>query len=128
MNIKRFLSFFLVSLMLLSALASCASETPQGGEETTGGDVTPVPVDSIYVDANAESSGDGSEASPYKTIAEAQEKIREMKAANTLPDGGISVVLAFALGKVVIRNKAGMRFILIISLRSVGPALGNSAR
>lgn len=94
MNIKRFLSFFLVSLMLLSALASCANEKPQTGEETTGGDVTPVPVDSIYVDANAESSGDGSESSPYKTIAEAQEKIREMKAANTLPDGGISVVLA----------------------------------
>lgn len=94
MNIKRFLSFLLVSLMLLSVLASCANETPQGGEETTGGDVTPVPVDSIYVDANAENSGDGSEAAPYKTVAEAQAKIREMKAANTLPDGGISVVLA----------------------------------
>ncbi len=45
----------------------------------------------LYVDANAADSGDGSESAPFKTIPEAQAKIRELKSGDGLPAGGITV-------------------------------------
>ena len=47
----------------------------------------------IYVDANAKEGGDGSEKAPFKTITEAQAKIREMKAGEGLPVGGVTVLV-----------------------------------
>ena len=45
----------------------------------------------IYVDVNAKEGGDGSESSPFKTIPEAQAKIRELKSGEGFPAGGITV-------------------------------------
>lgn len=45
----------------------------------------------IYVDANASENGNGSEKKPFKTIQEAQAKIRELKSGEGLPQGGITV-------------------------------------
>lgn len=47
----------------------------------------------IYVDVNAEASGDGSFSSPLKTVAEAQAKVREVIASDNYPSGGIVVFL-----------------------------------
>ena len=47
----------------------------------------------IYVDSNAKNNGDGSEAFPFKSIPEAQAKIREIKAGEGLPTGGITVLV-----------------------------------
>ncbi len=48
----------------------------------------------IYVDSLAAVGGDGSKNSPFKSVSEAQMKMREMKKANALPEGGISVSVA----------------------------------
>ena len=47
----------------------------------------------IYVDGKIENSGDGSESAPFKTIPEAQAKIREIKESEGLPNGGITVLV-----------------------------------
>ena len=47
----------------------------------------------LYVDANATENGDGSESAPFKTITAAQARIREIKATDGLPAGGIKVLV-----------------------------------
>ncbi|MBR5453013.1 MAG: hypothetical protein IKV54_02945, partial [Clostridia bacterium] len=71
--------------------------------DTTTADTTTPPEDEkwpevegtvIYVDGTAEDGGDGSKDTPFKSITEAQAKIREIKAGDGLPEGGITVLLA----------------------------------
>ena len=97
---KKIVSVALVATFLISALASCSQngtmDMPfiQEAKETYTADVEGVAM-TIYVDSNVETTGDGSEAAPFKTIPEAQAKIRELKASETgLPTGGIRVLLA----------------------------------
>jgi len=95
---KKFLAVALFSAMAISMLTSCSQqgtmEKPFFEEEITK--YSPLGENSaltIYVDVNAENSGDGSESSPFKTIQEAQAKIREIKAGAGLPTGGITVLV-----------------------------------
>ncbi len=96
---KKIVSVALAATFLISALASCSQqgtmekpfipEKKMYSSEIEGATMT------IYVDSNVETSGDGSESSPFKTIPEAQAKIREIKASEEgLPVGGIRVLLA----------------------------------
>ena len=96
---KKIVSVALSAIFLISALASCSQsgtmeipfvqESKGYSAEVEGVAMT------IYVDSNVEASGDGSEAAPFKTVIEAQEKIRELKASETgLPAGGIRVLMA----------------------------------
>ncbi|MBR6558690.1 MAG: right-handed parallel beta-helix repeat-containing protein [Clostridia bacterium] len=97
----RVLSLLLACIFFVSVLASCSGgETP---EDTTSADTTAVSVPDnwpevdgtvIYVDVSAEDGGDGSKTTPYKSIPEAQARIREIKSAEGLPDGGITVLVA----------------------------------
>lgn len=94
---KRILSLILALIFCIGTLAACADSNPPSNDttDTTAQPNTNEPTDStIYVDANAADSGDGSESSPFKTVAEAQAKLREMKANGTMPDGGVTVLLA----------------------------------
>ena len=86
---KKFLAVTLFSAMAISMLTSCfqqgTMEKPFFEEEITK--YSPLVENSaltIYVDVNAENSGDGSESSPFKTIQEAQAKIREIKAGQKI--------------------------------------------
>ena len=97
----RIVSLLLACIFFVSVLASCSGgETP---EDTTSADTTAVSVPDnwpevegtvIYVDVSAEDGGDGSKTTPYKSIPEAQAKIREIKSGEGLPDGGITVLVA----------------------------------
>lgn len=100
MRIKRIAAAILAAATLGTVLSSCSqsnadsllsfneAEKPKTivySSSVEGSALT------IYVDANADVSGDGSENSPFKTISEAQVKIRELKAGEGLPAGGITV-------------------------------------
>ncbi len=96
----KFLSLFLAAVMALTVLASCSSDPdlsallPFNLEHKYSAEVEGVAM-TIYVDCNVETTGDGSENAPFKTIPEAQAKIVEMKTSEAgLPDGGIRVLLA----------------------------------
>ena len=47
----------------------------------------------LYVATNGSDSNNGSESSPFATVAKAKETIRAMNASNTLPEGGVTVYL-----------------------------------
>jgi len=94
--IKKIVSTALTAAMTVSVLASCSQQGTMDKsfvEEKTSKYSSTVENSAltIFVDSNAENSGDGSEASPFKTIQEAQAKIRELKAGEGLPTGGITV-------------------------------------
>ncbi|MBE6892194.1 MAG: right-handed parallel beta-helix repeat-containing protein [Ruminococcaceae bacterium] len=96
----KFLSLFLAAVMALTVLASCSSEPdlsallPFNLEHKYSAEIEGVAM-TIYVDCNVETTGDGSENAPFKTIPEAQAKIVEMKTSEAgLPDGGIRVLVA----------------------------------
>lgn len=100
---KRILSLFLACLFSIVALTACSGNGGIVGEDTTVLDTTAVPdsdkwpeVDGtvIYVDASANEGGNGSKDVPYKSISEAQKKIREIKSGEGLPAGGITVLIA----------------------------------
>ncbi len=98
--LRKIISGLLFSAMAFSVLSSCSQqavmEKPFVEEEKEVSSYSSKVEGSaftIYVDAKIEKSGDGSEASPFKTISEAQAKIREMKAAGELPIGGITVLV-----------------------------------
>ncbi len=98
--IKKIASAALATLMAGTLLTSCSQpnlenllsfemEKPNAyTSEVEGAALT------IYVDSNVETSGDGSESAPFKTVPEAQTKIRELKAGEGLPVGGVRVLLA----------------------------------
>ena len=91
---NRILSLFLAIIFCACAFSSCSGETKPAEDTTIAPEVdTPTEISTIYVDSSAEDNGDGSESAPFKTIADAQAKIREMKATG-LPDGGVTVLLA----------------------------------
>ena len=97
--LKKIISIALSSVFAVSMLASCSQrgtmemkfvEEVQKKEYSSfveGSALT------LYVDGNVEASGDGSEDSPFKSIPEAQAKIRELKAGEGLPAGGITVLV-----------------------------------
>ena len=90
----RILSLILAIIFCVSAFSSCSGETKTAENTTIAPEVdTPTEISTIYVDSSAAENGDGSKSTPFKTIADAQAKIREMKAAG-LPDGGVTVLLA----------------------------------
>ena len=94
---KRILSLLLALVFCIGTLAACAdaNEPSNDTTDTTAQQDVTEPTESvIYVDANAADGGNGSENAPFKTVAEAQTKIREMKADGTMPDGGVTVLLA----------------------------------
>ena len=84
MKLKRILSASLAAIIAGTMLMSCSqpnlenllafNEAPKAGytSEVEGAALT------IYVDANAAENGDGSETEPFKTITDAQMKIREL--------------------------------------------------
>lgn len=97
--LKKILAAALSSSLMVSMLASCSQPNlenllPFNEENVPKRQYSSVVEGSaltIYVDANAKDGGDGSEASPFKTIPEAQAKIREIKAGEGLPAGGVTV-------------------------------------
>ena len=105
---KRMLSLFLACLFCIFAFTGCSGDTDTTPEDTTTADTTAAdtttpPTDDkwpevegtvIYVDGAAEDGGDGTKDNPFKNIPEAQAKIREIKAGDGLPEGGITVLLA----------------------------------
>ena len=97
MNIKRILSAVLATVMAGTTLVSCSQPNLEDllpFNEVKVSKYTSVVEGSaltLYVDANAKDSGDGSETAPFKSIPEAQAKIRELKAGEGLPAGGITV-------------------------------------
>ena len=100
MNIKRFLSTALATVIIGTTLVSCSQPNLENLlpyiEESKIKEYSSVVEDSaltLYVDANAKDGGDGSESAPFKTIPEAQMKIREIKATEGLPVGGITVLV-----------------------------------
>ncbi len=98
MKIKRIISLAMAVLMGTSLLTSCAQKEPFDFDfvEEEKAMYTSVVAGSaltIYVDANAKDGGDGSEAAPYRSIPEAQAKIREIKAGEGLPSGGVTVLV-----------------------------------
>ncbi|MBQ2915688.1 MAG: right-handed parallel beta-helix repeat-containing protein [Clostridia bacterium] len=101
MYIKRILSAALATIITGTTLVSCSQPNlenllPFSEEEKVLNSYTSVIEGSaltLYVDAKAETSGDGSESAPFKTIQEAQAKIRELKANENLPVGGVTVLV-----------------------------------
>lgn len=99
MRIKRIFSLALSAVIGSTLLSSCTQKEPFEFEFCDESDtkkytsVTEGSAMTVYVDVNANDGGDGSEKSPFKTIAEAQAKIREMKAGEGLPAGGITVIV-----------------------------------
>jgi len=90
---KRITSLLLALIFCLGCFTACSSEEKPAEDTTKAPDVTKPTESVIYVDASAADSGDGSENAPFKTVAEAQAKIREIKADGLL-DGGVTVLLA----------------------------------
>ncbi|MBR5452870.1 MAG: hypothetical protein IKV54_02205, partial [Clostridia bacterium] len=85
------------------AFVGCSGDTGADTDETPAVDTTAAAEDEkwpqtegtvIYVDGAAEDGGDGSKAAPFKSIPEAQARIREIKNGEGLPEGGITVLLA----------------------------------
>ena len=103
---KILISLLLVFVILFSFTACSDGGTPADGtdpSDTTAADTTsPVTEEKwpevegtvIYVDVAAEDGGDGTEEAPFKSIPQAQAKIREIKSGEGLPEGGITVLLA----------------------------------
>ena len=105
---KRLFALILACLFCVSAFVGCSGDTGSTPadttvRDTTAADTTTPPEDEkwpevegtvIYVDADVEAGGDGSKDKPFKNIPEAQAKIREIKAGDGLPQGGITVLLA----------------------------------
>lgn len=61
------------------------------GPNNNSGDVTSSAK--LYVAPNGSDNNDGSESSPFATVQKAKETIRNMNAANSLPEGGVTVYL-----------------------------------
>ena len=98
--LRKIISGLLFSAMAFSVLSSCSQqavmEKPFVEEEREVSSYSSKVEGSaltIYVDVNAKEGGDGSESSPFKTIPEAQAKIRELKTGEGLPAGGIRVLV-----------------------------------
>lgn len=96
---KRLLSSIAAILLAGSMLTSCA---PQNKDALMSFNEDPVLYSSevegaaltIYVDSTKEKDGDGTKKAPFRTIAEAQAKIRSLKEGEGLPLGGIRVLIA----------------------------------
>ena len=103
MKLRKFTAAVLAVIMGISVLTACGSNETEEAVMNMNfvSDVKPYTNEvenvamTLYVDCNVETSGDGSEAAPYKTVAEAQAKIAELKASEAgLPAGGIRVLIA----------------------------------
>ena len=100
MNLKKIAATAMAAIVGCSTLASCSapnlenllSFNEEASEKKYSSSVEGSAM-TVYVDANAETSGDGSESEPFKTIQEAQAKIRELNAHENLPVGGVTVLV-----------------------------------
>ena len=96
---KKFIAAALSSAFIISALASCSEQGAMDMnfiKEEAKAEYSAVVEGSaltFYVDGNVAIGGDGSSSTPFKTIPEAQAKIRELKNSSGLPAGGITVVV-----------------------------------
>ncbi len=97
--IKKTLSMALSMAVGLGTLTSC---TQQGSidmpfvEDELKQSYTAVAEGSaltLYVDGSVSESGDGTEAAPFKTIADAQAAVRALKSGEGLPVGGVTVLV-----------------------------------
>ena len=61
---------------------------------------------SFYVSENGSDDGDGSESSPFKTIARARDAVRELKNTQGLPEGGVTVFV----GQGIYRLDSALQF------------------
>ncbi len=100
MTIKKIITASLAAIMAGTMLTSCSQPNLENllpfNDEPKVKEYSSVVEGSaltIYVDVNAKDGGDGSAAAPFKTIPEAQAKIREIKAGEGLPVGGITVLV-----------------------------------
>ncbi len=98
MTLKKIIAASIAAVFSFSLLTSCSQrgtmEMPFVEENKREySSVVENSALTIYVDSNAENNGDGSEDSPFKSIPEAQAKIRELKAGEGLPMGGITVLV-----------------------------------
>ena len=97
MQMKKILAASLSAIMAGTVLTSCSQPNTENlisfneVKESKYTSTVDGSALTIYVDANAKDSGDGSESAPFKSIPEAQTKIREIKATEGLPAGGITV-------------------------------------
>jgi len=95
---KRILAFLLACLFCLGFLAACSDSDGDEPKETTASSESEKSPDGeetvIYVDPAAAEGGDGTKDAPFKSVPEAQAKIREMKNGDGLPTKGITVLLA----------------------------------
>ncbi len=100
MTIKKIITASLAAVMAGTMLTSCSQPNLENllpfNDEPKVKEYSSVVEGSaltIYVDVNAKDGGDGSESAPFKTIPEAQAKIREIKSGEGLPVGGITVLV-----------------------------------
>ena len=94
--LKKIIAAALSSVLVISTISACSQQGAMEmkfveEQKNEYSSVVEGSALTIYVDANAKDNGDGSEASPFKTIPEAQAKIRELKSGDGLPAGGITV-------------------------------------
>ena len=103
MKIRKILCMTAAAAALSSLIVSCnhtkdpkdtaaAPSEDHLTEEMNTTVITAQAADKIFVDP-ASMAGDGSEANPYPSVGDAQKKIRMMKEAGTLPEGGVDVIL-----------------------------------
>lgn len=67
--------------------------TPSSGAGTGTGGGEVAASAKLYVATNGSDSNDGSENSPFATVAKAKDTIKSMNASNSLPEGGVTVYL-----------------------------------
>ncbi len=72
-------------------IINSGGNTGVGPNTGTGGTVTASAA--LYVAPNGNDSNDGSEGSPFATLAKAKETVRSMNTSNSLPEGGVTVYL-----------------------------------
>ncbi len=76
---KRFSSLSLLIVLLLSLLPGCANDTAKGAV--------------LYIAPNGSDKNNGTKSSPLATVAGARDRIREIKDASGLPEGGVTVYI-----------------------------------
>ena len=77
---KRAATLILSAMLLLTTLPGCPKTTKTPAQGTV-----------LYVSPDGEDGGPGSESGPLATLAGARDRIREIKAASGLPEGGFIV-------------------------------------
>lgn len=80
-----------ITVRLIDKNGGIQSPSAPGGNTGGGGEITSSAK--LYVATNGNDSNDGSEGKPFATVQKAKDAIKAMKAAGTLPEGGVTVYL-----------------------------------